>query len=225
MSDLFFHQNWNFDGFCKNLLQTKSVLIASLNFLSLMVLWIRRRHRKESTYSTTCQKKGICSDSNWRAQPVRKSLETISGVILNQLQPKFAAKTVENEKLWLKAMYRLVLTGLSLFNSFFFSNMLKKNNWPTITNSILKIFPKFQDLTFDFPDDDEMAHLGLKDLFRISSSHTSLFWGLRPALWALSRNCWRQNNQTPNSLQSMSYVMTGLPQEYLFFFFDFDILL
>ena len=174
MSDLFFHQNWNFDGFCKNLLQTKSVLIASLNFLSLMVLWIRRRHRKESTYSTTCQKKGICSDSNWRAQPVRKSLETISGVILNQLQPKFAAKTVENEKLWLKAMYRLVLTGLSLFNSFFFSNMLKKNNWPTITNSILKIFPKFQDLTFDFPDDDEMAHLGLKDLFRISSSHTSL---------------------------------------------------
>ena len=91
----------------------------------------------------------------------------------------------------------LVLTGLALFNSIFFSNLLQKNNLPTISNSILKIYPKFQDLTFDFPDDDEMAHLGLKDLFRISSSHTSLFWGLRSALWALGTNCWRQNNQTP----------------------------
>ena len=35
---------------------------------------------------------------------VRKSLETMSGVILNQLQPKFAAKSVANEMLCLKAM-------------------------------------------------------------------------------------------------------------------------
>ena len=35
----------------------------------------------------------------------RKSLETMSGVILNQLQPKFAAKTVANEMRCLKAMH------------------------------------------------------------------------------------------------------------------------
>ena len=34
----------------------------------------------------------------------RKFLETMSGVILNRLQPKFAAKLVANEMLWLKAM-------------------------------------------------------------------------------------------------------------------------
>ena len=34
----------------------------------------------------------------------RKSLETISGVILNRLQPKFAAKSVANEMQCLKAM-------------------------------------------------------------------------------------------------------------------------
>ena len=58
ITDLFFHhcKSENFDGFGKILLQTKAVLIASLNFWSLMVSWIRIRHRKESTYSTTCQK-------------------------------------------------------------------------------------------------------------------------------------------------------------------------
>ena len=47
------------------------------------------------------QEKGVCSDSNWTALPNQleacKSFGTISGMILNWLQPKFAAKTVENE--------------------------------------------------------------------------------------------------------------------------------
>ena len=44
--------------------------------------------------------KGVCSDSNRTAQQLqmaaRKSLETMSGMILNQLQPKFA-KSIANE--------------------------------------------------------------------------------------------------------------------------------
>ena len=47
--------------------------------------------------------KGVCSDSNRTAQRLqmaaRKSLETMSGMILNRLQPKFAAKSVANEML------------------------------------------------------------------------------------------------------------------------------
>ena len=53
--------------------------------------------------------KGVCSDSNRTAQQLqmaaRKSLETMSGVILNRLQPKFAAKLVANEMQCLKAMW------------------------------------------------------------------------------------------------------------------------
>ena len=50
--------------------------------------------------------KGVCSDSNRIAQQIQmaacKCLETMSGMILNQLQvfnlqPKFAAKSVANE--------------------------------------------------------------------------------------------------------------------------------
>ena len=49
--------------------------------------------------------KGVCSDLNRRLQmAARKSLETMSGMILNQSQPKFAAKLVANEMLCLKAM-------------------------------------------------------------------------------------------------------------------------
>ena len=52
--------------------------------------------------------KGVCLDLNRTAQRLqmaaRKSLETMSGVILNRLQPKFAAKSVANEMRCLKAM-------------------------------------------------------------------------------------------------------------------------
>ena len=45
---------------------------------------------------------GVCSDSNRRTAQrlqiaARKSLETMSGVILIRLQPKFAVKSVPNE--------------------------------------------------------------------------------------------------------------------------------
>ena len=48
------------------------------------------------------------ADSNQTAQRLqmaaRKGLETMSGVILNRLQPKVATKSVANEMLCLKAM-------------------------------------------------------------------------------------------------------------------------
>ena len=51
---------------------------------------------------------GVCSDSNRTAQQprmaARKSLETMSGMILNRSQPRFAAKSVANETRCLKAM-------------------------------------------------------------------------------------------------------------------------
>ena len=51
---------------------------------------------------TALPEKGVCSDSNRTLQPLqeaaRKSLETISGMILNRERPKFVTKTVANEK-------------------------------------------------------------------------------------------------------------------------------
>ena len=47
------------------------------------------------------REKDVCSDFNLTAQRlqmvVRKILETISGMVLNRSQPKFALKTVTNE--------------------------------------------------------------------------------------------------------------------------------
>ena len=47
--------------------------------------------------------KSVCSDSNSTAQQLqmaaRKSLETMSGAILNLSQPRFAAQSVANEML------------------------------------------------------------------------------------------------------------------------------
>ena len=52
--------------------------------------------------------KGVCSDSNRTGQQLqmvaRKILQTMSGVIQNILQPKFAARLIANEMLSLKAI-------------------------------------------------------------------------------------------------------------------------
>ena len=52
--------------------------------------------------------KGVCSDSNQTAQQLqiaqRKNLEAQSGMDPNQLQTKFAAKSVINETQCLKAI-------------------------------------------------------------------------------------------------------------------------
>ena len=49
-------------------------------------------------WNATCLRKGVCSDSNQTAQRLQvvanKSLKTMSGMILNWLQPKFAAYVV-----------------------------------------------------------------------------------------------------------------------------------
>ena len=82
---------------------------------SFICLWVKIWHRNKTassklnpvqssrSKSTTCPRKGVCSDSNQTAQQLqmaaRKSLETMFGMILNWSQPKFAAKLVANE-LW-----------------------------------------------------------------------------------------------------------------------------
>ena len=83
----------------------------SLETMSGMIL--NRLQSKFAAKSVTnemlpVQGKGVCSDSNRTAQLLqmvaRKSLETMSDVILNRLQSTFAAKSVANEMLCLKAM-------------------------------------------------------------------------------------------------------------------------
>ena len=84
----------------------------------------------------------------------RKSLEMMSGIILNRSQPKFAAKTVANQMRCLKAMRRPALTiGFSI-QRFFEQSATQINRllpcWPTINNSISKsvLNTKFSVLVF-----------------------------------------------------------------------------
>ena len=111
------------------------------------------------------QEKGVCSDSNRTAQRLqmaaRKSLETMSGVILNRLQPKFAAKLVANEMQCLKAMWWPALTGwASIFNLKIFWAICNHLlcYWPTIHDSISKICPKFQVISSHFFKVDELLN-------------------------------------------------------------------
>ena len=138
--------NENFDGFCQNLLQTKIVLIALLNLSIFSWSLSKIRHRDKSACSEynpvqsrrsklmTClrfQEKGLCSDSNWSAQQFQmvmcQSLETISGMILNQLQPNF---WVPNSLKW-KAMFEIHVETCIDWTSFnfwvkdFLSNLLR----------------------------------------------------------------------------------------------------
>ena len=87
------------------------------------------------------QEKGICSDSNRTAQQLqmaaRKSLETMSGVILNWLQPNLAAKSVANEMWCLKAMKWPASTGwpwIFDFNFFLAICLCKQSSTVLLTN-------------------------------------------------------------------------------------------
>ena len=89
-------------------------------------------------------------------QAARKRWETMSGMILNRLHPKFAAKSVANEMQYLKAMLWPALTGqTSIFDFQFFQQSDFVDNhlvcyWPTIHSLILKICPTFQVLSSHF---------------------------------------------------------------------------
>ena len=102
-TDFFCHVKWNFD----DILPTKAALIASL-YLSIIhwsesvwqwssskikaveqisMLWIEFC-AKQQVILRPVWKKGVCSDTNWTAQPVQmaacKGVKTISGMILNR---------------------------------------------------------------------------------------------------------------------------------------------
>ena len=72
------------------------------------MLQIESCAKKQIQINDLSKKKGVCSDLNRLAQLLQmaagKSLETMSGMILDLLQPKFAAKSASNEMLCLKAM-------------------------------------------------------------------------------------------------------------------------
>ena len=95
--------------------------------------------------------KGVCSDSNWTAQLLQmmacKSLETMSRMILNRMQPKLTAQSVA---MFESDVVISALTGqASIFNFKIFRAICLLNDhllcyWPTIHNSILKICPEFQ---------------------------------------------------------------------------------
>ena len=110
--------------------------------------------------------KGICSDLNRTAQRLhmvaRKTLETMSGAILNRSHSKFAAKSITNEIWCLKAIWWPMLTGwasifdLRIFGQSAFANIHLLCYWPTVHNSISKICPKFQVISSHFFQVDEL---------------------------------------------------------------------
>ena len=95
----------------------------------------------------------------------RKSLETMSGAILNWLQSKFAAQSVANEFNEMRCCKPC--SHQSWQNEFLFSiwrffeqsahvKTHLRCNWPTIHNLISKICPKFQVINSHFFRVDEL---------------------------------------------------------------------
>ena len=150
----FFMWNENLDRIGKKLLLTKAALLHSI-FLSVIGLWVKTWHRnKTACFNWILCKgaglnwlpvwgKGVCSDLNRTAQLLqmiaRKSFETMSGVILSWTQPKFAAKSIANEILCLKAIHDVVTsidrTSFNFWFEYFFEQSVFVNNhllwyWP-----------------------------------------------------------------------------------------------
>ena len=88
-------------------------------------------------------------------QAACKSLEIICVMILNQLQPTFAAKTVTNEKMIFESHAETCLDWMGfIFNPKNFEQSATQNfsplcYWSTIDNSFLNICPKFQVASFN----------------------------------------------------------------------------
>ena len=145
---------------------------------SFIGLWVKLWHRNKTTCpesnpvqsstgrkSTTCPRKGVCSDSNWTAQRLQmaacKSLKTMSRVILNGSQPKFAAKSVANEMRPVRGQDQRWQDELRCSMLRFFEQSDLVNNhllcyWPTIHNSISKTCPKFHVISSHFFEVDEL---------------------------------------------------------------------
>ena len=79
--------------------------------------------------------KGVCSDSNETVQQLQmavlKSLETMSGMFLNQLQPKFAANLIANEIFESHVVTSVARVSL-IFPCIFFWAICLCKQWPTV---------------------------------------------------------------------------------------------
>ena len=78
----------------------RSILRSYIDLWVKYDIWIKQ-HVPNRILCKAVWGKGVCSDSNQTAQllqmAARKSLETMSGVILSRSQPKFATQSVGNE--------------------------------------------------------------------------------------------------------------------------------
>ena len=122
---LFFYVKWIFEWNWQDVNADQSSTPLCSIFRSVIGLWVKIRHRNKAAYSesnpvqssrsksATCRpvlEKGVCSDLNWTAQQLqmaaRKSLETISSMILNWLQPKFAHWPLGSKLGWQSQLLR-----------------------------------------------------------------------------------------------------------------------
>ena len=130
------------------------------------------------------REKGVCSDLNQTAKllqmKVSKSLQAMSGMILNRSQPKFAAKLVANaseKRCWKSCRDLHWLDELRLLI------------WGFDRNLPLKIF------IYWITDQPYETHLEDLSNFQALSYHYSA------AQWALSKKCAIWNNSTPLYVQ------------------------
>ena len=134
------------------------------------------------------REKGICTDASQTAQQlqmaVRKSLETFSGIFLNQLQPKFAQLCSQICSKWNAVFERLALAGLAL--------LLQSSIWRFLSNLLLKI------VIYCVTDQSSITWSGKCYLnfnfsaliFLRSTSCWAAGW------WALGKNCAKRKNST-----------------------------
>ena len=110
----------------------------------------------------------------------RNILETMSGMILNRLQAKFAAKSVANEMRPVRGKgvcsdsnrtaQRLQMAARNSLETM--SGMIL---WPTIHNSISKICPNFQVITFHSFEVDELLDEHWAKIVRSENISTPIY--------------------------------------------------
>ena len=168
-TDFFLMWNEIFNGVHKILLLTKAALIALLNLF--FFSWSLTKNNSYIVNGILCKtsglkqlyvwETGVCSDSNQTAQQLQmevcKSLETISGMILNWFKQKFAVKWVakwnamaeSSSETSTDCQWTSLIVTLTIFWDICYSKNHLLYYWPPITQYLRSVLNfKLSVLTF-----------------------------------------------------------------------------
>ena len=150
------------------------------------------------------EKKDVCLDSNWTAQPLQMAglSEKISDVILNQLQPMCAAKVGSQSGCKWNAIFEshdgtcMDWTSFDFWFKDFFSNLAWICNW---NNHVLGYWPTIHE-NLEYLSSTSSSHSHFSEINELLNKHPTQNW---------AKNVQTENISTPINVQCYDKLIEG----------------